>query len=60
MADARFRRVGEWLRSNGFEHVYGGYKAPLSTWHHVNATDVGSKPPKLRRGRPASAFGVGA
>lgn len=37
MPDRIFRATGVMLRSHGFELVYGGFKAPLSTWHHVNA-----------------------
>ena len=33
-----FRAAGEALQRHGFELVFGGFKAALSTWHHVNAT----------------------
>ena len=33
-----FRELGDWLLSNGFALVFGGFKAPLSTWHRINAT----------------------
>ena len=38
LPDERFRATGRWLQAHGFELVYGGFKAPLSTWHRVNAT----------------------
>ena len=36
--NAVFRNTAEMLQRFGFELVFGGFKAPLSTWHHVNAT----------------------
>ena len=38
LPDATFMRLGNMLRGAGFELVFGGFKAPLSTWHHVNAS----------------------
>jgi hypothetical protein len=35
-----FRSTGDFLRSHGFELVFGGFKAPLSTWHHVKASSA--------------------
>ena len=38
LPNARFRQLGAYLQNHGFELVFGGFKAPLSTWHRVNAT----------------------
>ena len=37
VANGLYQRVGERLMANGFAWVYGGFKAPLSTWQRVNA-----------------------
>lgn len=40
LGQARFQRLAEYLRSWGYEMLGGSVQDYISTWHHINSTEV--------------------